>query len=249
MNNKKGSHVGMMISFTMFITFIVFIYAIIQPVTKADQGKEAIVNYIERKLVENISSNLTIISVRIGANPASNCVNFSDLFMLSEASPSFDRVIVKNSTQQIQTAYYSDSPNQAADLNVDRASNTDTVFKIYLSNEFDEVAIPTGACEDLDHITEYNITSVSKSNNYIFENKINDLNATYHAAYNQLKQDLGIPETQDFGFVFKRSDNTNITAMPNYIERTSIAVKDIPVQYVSDETAYVGLGFISIRVW
>ena len=38
MENKKGSHVGMILSFALFITFVVFIYTIVNPTINTSES-------------------------------------------------------------------------------------------------------------------------------------------------------------------------------------------------------------------
>lgn len=55
--NKKASHAGIMISFAIFVTFIIFLIIILDPAAKKPESKDKLVDFIELKLIENISSN------------------------------------------------------------------------------------------------------------------------------------------------------------------------------------------------
>lgn len=54
--NKKGSHVGMMLSFVIFITFIVFLYSILQPLLTMRQNKEFALESLKIELVNEIGA-------------------------------------------------------------------------------------------------------------------------------------------------------------------------------------------------
>jgi hypothetical protein len=59
---KKGSHIGIMLSFGIFVTFLVFLYSILQPVIEKEQDKKLILNDLILSLVEMFDSNLTTYS-------------------------------------------------------------------------------------------------------------------------------------------------------------------------------------------
>ncbi len=57
--SKKGSHVGMMLSFGIFIIFLVFLYSILQPMIKIEQDKKLVLNDLIGGLVEMLDSDST----------------------------------------------------------------------------------------------------------------------------------------------------------------------------------------------
>ena len=57
--NKRGSHVGVILSFAIFITFMVFLYFIIEPAIRIQGDKQNILDNLERELLEKFSANLT----------------------------------------------------------------------------------------------------------------------------------------------------------------------------------------------
>ena len=66
--NKLGSHVGMIISFVIFITFIVFLYTVVKPAITTGEDKQTILSALEMQILENISANLTTATVQIKNN-------------------------------------------------------------------------------------------------------------------------------------------------------------------------------------
>ena len=59
--NKEGSHVGVMLSFVIFITFIIFLFVIFESRINIHQNKESILEHLEKALLERFENNLTII--------------------------------------------------------------------------------------------------------------------------------------------------------------------------------------------
>ena len=74
--NKLGSHVGMIISFVIFITFIVFLYSVVKPAITTGEDKKTILSALEMQILNNISANLTSASIQVNRvlNPNNPCV-------------------------------------------------------------------------------------------------------------------------------------------------------------------------------
>ena len=54
-NRKKGgTHVGMMLSFVIFITFITFLYTIIQPSIQVQKSKQVTLDVLKENLIREI---------------------------------------------------------------------------------------------------------------------------------------------------------------------------------------------------
>ncbi len=61
--NKRGSHVGMMISFVIFITFLVFLYSILQPVIKTRQDKELVLDSLKTELLNMLNETTSVTEI------------------------------------------------------------------------------------------------------------------------------------------------------------------------------------------
>ena len=59
---KKGSHIGVMLSFGIFVTFLVFLYSVLQPIIEMEQEKKLILDDLVLALVEMFDSDLTTYS-------------------------------------------------------------------------------------------------------------------------------------------------------------------------------------------
>jgi len=70
--SRKGTHVGVVISFMIFVTFLVFLYTIIQPAIRTNISKQAPLDYLENDLISWVSTDLTTASVFVDL-PGSSC--------------------------------------------------------------------------------------------------------------------------------------------------------------------------------
>src|SRR3989344_9392359 len=129
MKQKKGSHVGVVLSFVIFMTFIFFIYLITQPALKTER-KDNSLEFLAMGLMEKVSANLTAVSVAITQSNPQDCVRLSSFFSTTDVG---NKVVARdNSGNTLQSSVDVD------DLLVVR--NGVTFFKVYGSEEFNTAA-------------------------------------------------------------------------------------------------------------
>lgn len=232
MKKIGGTHIGFVLSFVIFITFIVIIYSVLIVPNVKQSDKRAIIDNLRVKLLENVTNEITIISINTNSAPQ-NCVKISGFLSNFNVS---SKIITKDGSGISQTTYV-----LGDDLEISRNSN-ETFFKIYESEEFD-TANDNG--ETPCNPRSYETGSVKKEK-YIFEKNIINLMRYYNESYELLGKSLGFPEDSDFDFGFTYSNGTYIK-----VERqtsSSIYSVEIPIQY-TDNNADIVSGLINIRTW
>src|SRR3989338_7848725 len=198
MKQKKGSHVGVVLSFVIFMTFIFFIYLITQPALKTER-KDNSLEFLARGLTEKSSGNLTTASVTIiPPGPPQDCVRLSGFFSTTGVG---NKIIARdNSGNTLQSSVDVD------DLLVVR--NGVTFFKVYESGEF--AAAATGAinpCPQLSQGSGY-VLGLVKTDESIFQTKIVKLIENYSSNYDGLKDDLKISSFFNYSItIFLRLGN------------------------------------------
>lgn len=238
--DKRGTHVGMIISFVIFITFIVFLYIVVEPAVKTGEDKKAILEYLEMRIIRNISINFTSTSVEISSNknPQKDCVRLENFLILSEI---LAHMIVKNETGGIQDEIFRDFGN----LGIKRKKRENLFFKIYSSSEFDLLGEGEITQCFLVEDEDYSIGMI-KIERYIFESKVHEFIEGYTNNYENFKEDLKLPPGNEFGFGFIQSDGTKIEVGEG--GSASVYAEEIPIQYI-DNDANTHSGFINIKVW
>lgn len=240
MINKKGSHVGMIISFVIFITFIVFIYVIISPAIKTEEDKKGIITYLEKSILNNVSTNFLSASIVINEKINQECIQLEGIFAVLNIPPPY-QIIVKNEEGALEDRYIIDIG--VADLKIDRMDKEETKFKIYYSPEFEKLSNGDIKCE---LTKEYSIGSVN-TGKYVFNDNIDEFKINYEKDYEKLKEELKIPPGTEFGFDFIESDGTKIE-IGKPIKSVNVYAEELPIQYL-DNQANIHSGFINIKVW
>lgn len=231
---KRGStHVGVVLSFVIFVVFLVFLYsALIEP-TINQNDKNYLLENLRIKLIENVSGELTSITIDLSNNPNQNCIELGNFITKIEIN---SNIISKN--KNILQSYVNGN-----NLRIVRESN-ETFFKIYYSKEF---SVLTSGGENCDIISENNyLIGLVRTDKYVFETKIISLINEYKNNYETLKGELKIPIGSDFNFGFTYNNKTSIITEKDI--STNIYAVEIPVQYV-DKESNILLGSINIKIW
>ena len=233
---KKASHVGVILSFVIFITFIIFLYSAIEPMTKVQRGKQDLVKYLKTALINEFKENLTSVSIAIKDSVSSFCVKINSFEDTEE------NTIVKNiENNEVLSSYLKDNK-----INIKR--NQAQNIKIYYSKEFPKENF--FSCNYELSEDDYTLGSI-RTTKEIFKSKIINLTEFINEGdsnYNEIKKQLKIPPGSEFGFSFEDSEKKEIAKTKEKNISTNIYVEEIPIQYIDSE-ANINPGFLRIRVW
>jgi len=237
---KKGSHVGIVLSFVIFVTFLAFFYSIIEPTIQIDQTKQIILNYLEGELINNLSAELTITTVTVNKTIVQLCVELQDLM---ESLGTERKIIVRDNLGNRSQSFI-----RGQSLQINRTRADESFLKIYYSEEFNDLMNAPQPCPPAlrEEQGEYAIR-LTKKENYVFESKINKTLDMYKTNYEELKTQLNIPLGTEFGFSFINSTGGIIKTDEKNIS-TNVYVGEVAIQYI-DSNANILHGFIDIKVW
>lgn len=227
--DKRGSHVGVIASFGIFIMFLVGIYFVVEPMLKIERDKQALLEYLEVELIEEFSDNLT--KVVVSPNPPGDCLNISspdigyDGSYYATAKNDEGTILDVAYVSSLQEFKVEDSPDN-------------TIWIYYSKTEFYNESQLSCGMVYLPPV----INSITTTKE-IFELKIiEDIDD-----FENLNTRLNIPPTSEFGFSFEMSNGTTLFANEKNVSG-NVYVKDIQIQYI-DYNATNLAGKLSIKVW
>src|SRR3989339_733465 len=221
--NKRGSHVGFILSFVIFVLFILFLYTTIQPAIKIQKEKTLFIDYLKDVLVENFTVNLTTITIKINAtvNPNKDCISLKD-----------------ENNSKLSYEF------QGKDLEILTGKNFSGFLKIYSSIGIqNKSSPPIVGCEPLFNVTP----SIIRVDEYITQKKIMDLKDAYESNYEAVKEFFNIPPGTEFGFSFILANGTRIETENGDLS-TSVYVQEYSIKYL-DLEGNIKFGFLNIKVW
>ena len=235
--NKKASHVGFVVSFVLFITFLVFMYFILSSRVDFGKEKENSLNYAKAEIMQRISGNLTSVSVGLSEQGLQRCVRLIDFFLKTEMG---DRFVVGSDSGDVLQ-----SGKDGNDLFVDRDGNI--FFRVYGSEEFNISGEALRNCQSLSEESQGYSLGLSRDSRDVFESKALRLFENYTKNYEALKRDMRISPGNEFGFGFAYNNGTEIKT-PEKNADIDIYAERISIQYIKKEGARES-GFMDVMVW
>jgi hypothetical protein len=236
--NKQGSHVGVMISFVIFITFVIFMYSIVQPALNVQRDKEALSTSLELGILKKVSYDLTTGTIFLENSMGSGCVELNDA---TDELGIGDNLVVKDGEGTILNTYIDGN-----DILVQGASTSGYFLKVHYSPILGEAEPTSLSCTELQEGEDY-IIGLVKTHKYLFEIKMIELIEDYASQYENLKTELNILEGMEFGYGIILSNGTTIETKAEE-PSTNIYIQQTPIQYVNRNGEIVP-GYIKTKIW
>jgi len=251
MKNKKGeSHLGFILSFVIFITFLLFVYTTLEPTLKIRASKQPVLDFLRFSFVDKMESNNTILTITIPDGRTKNCVkvtgNGGDNGKFYDFAKN-NKLLIKNETgSKINYTYQGEGGGQILMGIID--SSYIGILKGYNSTALegsplynggagcDQVDVTIGSLVEKPQVYESNIISLKDKYDL-------DCGAT-------LKTELGVPSGNDFTFSFEFANGTIMEPKLECggIPDTDVYATTFPLEYL-DSDANSQIGFLTIKVW
>ncbi len=213
LKDRRGSHVGVIASFTIFILFLVGIYLATQPLLKTEKDREVLLESLWVETTNLLSNEMT--TVVINSSGTANCtrVNYSLVGQLGEIGIGIAKDI---NGVQLKTGYSSQS------LDINLTGTIENILWAYYSKEFSP---PGTVCSGA---VEWAQIKSIRNGNYVFEKRV--LSAINN--FESFKGNLSIPQENKMEMEFTLANGTPVKTTISEIDR-DVFVKERKVQYVN----------------
>jgi len=252
--NKNGSHVDVIISFVIFISFVAFLYILLQPTLTLKQSKQSSAESLEKSLINNLSNgstnNLTIIS--LSARVQGSLQNSIKLTGFLSNANIGNTLTVRNSTNYLFPVY-----NTSSDLYIDVSSGKSSsyLFSIYYSPAFSPILggtlnpnnnLQMGSSQN--NYTIGQAQPVSSLSQNIFDFNVRSLINTYNSNYDYLKSWFNVSPSNNFGFNFTYQNQTSIGTRDNVPQFAEVYSEAFPLLYTAGNSTLQS-GLLTVRIW
>ena len=242
MNAKGISHIEVMLSFLIFMGFIMFAFYFFSPF-QASRIIESSLDYTITEIINNATIEIETYSVKIDATGETGEVkigipgvdNIKNVRAENKGRVKFDAERVGSSDNIefiIEEVYESGSPEEGF-----------AIFKF--SEDFDTTNIITGGGQLAED--KYSIISSDKVE-VISEKRIRGLNASYYLNYEGVKQHFNLPSSINFEFELAFSSSDKIEAKRTRPEDVEI-FSEIKRVEILRENGISYFADLIIRIW
>jgi len=228
--DKRGvSHVEMIVSFSVFLLFVLFLITYLNPI-KPPTISKVLLDIVEQGL-KNYTAKILEIAVR--AAPSAGCFQIECPFVDCSA----DHVFVKDKNGN--SIGYDILPNGNLSIKGD-------FYYLYHSDK--SVSLSGSGCAGA--LTTSPIFSVPKLQTLYLYSELKTLNSTYYSDYESIKTQFRFPSASDFAINIRYEDDTPMFIMST-TKPKGIAVKarDMPVSILNGDTKEIIKGKMNIQVW
>jgi len=225
MGDKKGSHVDFAIAFVIFITFIIFLFAIIRPaLSHKGDNLEGFANSLSNEIIEDASVEITIISI----TPE----NENDLD---------DKCFDLSGIQELKDHFIGKDEDGNPLNTIGRKIQASNFVKIYSFNESVFEASKSFNCgEDI----SYEIDLI-KTEKLVIKSKLNEL---VDLEENPIRNKFNIPENAGFAFNLINETQEEVFNSNKIIPDESVYSFTYIIDYL-DENAQIRAGLLKITLW
>ncbi|MBI2043204.1 hypothetical protein HYT25_02335 [Candidatus Pacearchaeota archaeon] len=254
---KRGAtQIGFVLSFVIFIMFIIFMFSAIEPFLKTQASKQSLLDFFRFSLVEEFRvGDLTVMTIDgEPISPDKDCVSLQNIIgsgdnQIAESYITNNQLKIKNNSKNFD---YSRSGNslQVGFWAPGDLQTNGFFFKIYYSEALEQNQVSMSGCHP---VSDYTVGSLVEEQTQILESNIYALKDEYELDCGEtIKTRLGVPEGNEFTFRFESADGT-LVIEPNIeacggIPNTNVYATTFPLQYL-DSDANLQIGFLTIKVW
>jgi hypothetical protein len=253
---KRGSHVGFILSFALFVTFLLFAIAMLLPKLRVKQDNEMFLDYLKLALEQMFVGEINTMVINVtGINPTKDCAKITNIVPdLEEEGIDETKLLIKDENEEVIKYFAKDN---ALYIDIGQGAS-DKVLKFYYSEELSNSYCPegdpgcpsSGGCEPVNKGYTIRITRV---NNETFGSKIEEIADWYMESpesYEELKDALNLPPGMvfEFSFIFENNQGYTVTAEYEVPSNQNVFVMEIPILYF-DEWANLSPGTLVLKIW
>ena len=252
--NKRGSHVEIVISFAIFVIFLVFLYAALEPAVRKPKSKEYILESIKTRIIDYVSEDVYSYSLELKEDTNDMIGGF---FIISEPTMIQFNSTIKAGADILNSLFYFSESENTNLLTTQRQGDN---YKIYSSKEFSKGVLPPSGkkiekCNQyLVDISCYEIIQ-TKTEKHIFQTKIGNMSEEYETSEGMLNliNNFRIPSGTNFWFNVTNESRAQLIApdFPKIEGNVNIYVEEIPINFINEKNDPENKqkGFMTIEIW
>jgi hypothetical protein len=236
LNKKKGSHIGFVLSFIIFILSITYIYSILKPVAITSLKETYYFENLKENLISHSSEKVTTFTIIVDNNKKKNRIKLNEIINKINNS----EFIIKD---QNELVYNYSISGQNIFIYIENQAKF--LLKFSYSNALGNSQGNTGTGSVT--VKDYSIKRI-QSNIYFHEEIIRNILKKYDQNYDNLKKELNISKEIEFDLKFLLNNNSLIKTEKNILHSKNIYVRTIPIEYI-DNQANIKIGYLEISIW
>lgn len=229
---------GFMLSFVVFVAFVIFLYSVLQPAVKLKEEKQSALASAKEKLISNFSEDydeLTMVLSSTYVLPTGKTCIITPI-PFAEKGRNF---LIKHNDNNVY------GTNTTAYVNILFSDVSSRFFKMFFANStFTYSPKSLSSCDDPK--TKISVASV-QTRNSIFGARISRWIDNYNKNSESAKQSINFPSDANIQLIFKFANNSIAQTISQPLGN-QVFSETLNVQYVN-LNAQIKTGTLTINVW
>ncbi len=133
--NKKGSQVSFIISFVLFISFLIFFIGLLNPFEKTETSKSSLLKHLENEIIKNVSDEVLVVSATEKTGGSKSCSDINGLIGKNIFSENNGLIKIYSSDEFSTNTFQCIDPLKEYEIGLIRSQNYILESKILKLNE------------------------------------------------------------------------------------------------------------------
>lgn len=232
-NKKALSHVEFIISLVIFVTFVLFFLAFLNPLSK-DKDNPAFIDSLEKQIIDY--GKIKVLTGTIMVNDAGN----KDCFAIESLA---NKKVIVRKDGKIGAENAADLGEGNGDIDTSIENKGNGIYSLYYSDDLKENSL-NKSCEELNG-SGYGF-GLTREINIVSLERLKGLADVYNNRYADAKDIINV--SNDFGFIVYDLNGTEIIKAFKQKTAVDVNAREINIEAI-DSDANIKSVIINLRVW
>lgn len=241
--NKKGiNYIELVISFALFVGFVIALFVYLNPVRQPNLT-EVVIDSVQNNFEENVTIMLTEIPFKV---TTPGCITNDTASLLSTNfgdDYSKGKMFVEDDFGNLVPSFDIDIVSGALVMQTSSAQ----IYRIFYSNDT-YFNIIKSSCGTTPTEVIINVSTARSSFILSFE-KLKKINESYYTEYDELKKRFDVPALGDFAIKIYNGTDVFFDMARNIPKGLNVQAREFPISILDENTAKRIKAFVNIRVW
>jgi hypothetical protein len=238
--NKRGiSYIELIISFALFVGFVIMLFVYLNPVRQPNLT-EVILNSVQGNFENNVTITLTEIPFKV---TDSGCIKNNTASLLSTNfgdDYNKEKMFIEDDFGNLVTF------DLLEDGSLVMQTSSAQIYHIFYSNDTEFTAPTSTTCSPTEAMIN---VSTARSSSILSSDRLNKLNDSYYNYYDNLKKQFDVPPLGDFAIKVYNGTNVFFDMTRNIPKGINVQAREYPISILDESTAKRVKAFVNIRVW
>jgi hypothetical protein len=239
--NKKGiNYIELIISFALFVGFVIMLFVYLNPVRQPNLT-DVVIDSVQGNFEKNATITLTEIPFKV-TTPGCITNNMASLLSTNFGDYDKEKMFVEDDFGNLAPSF------DFVDGVLVMQTSSAQIYHIFYSNDTEFTKISKTSCSTSPTPVPIDVSTARSSSTLSFD-RLNRLNDSYYNDYEGLKKQFDVPALGDFAIKIYNETTVFFDMTRNIPKGINVQAREYPISILDESTAKRAKAFVNIRVW